>query len=346
MSPGIRDLVTLSLVPGLGSTRLAGLLARGPAGQWLSGDAPGDLPAPLARWRADATLQRLTLETLERIDVWLDRQDGRLLVRDGADWPGLLSQIPDPPPFLFVRGRADVLDRPILAIVGARDACGHARTFATRLAEAVADCGWLVLSGLARGVDAAAHRGAMRSGVTAAVMATGIDRLYPARHSDLARQMLDTGGCLISEWPPGTRMHKAFFPRRNRLISGMASAVVLVQAAEKSGSMITARCAMEQNRDLFIPPFPFWDVAGAGGNRLISEGATPVQSVQDTLALLGCQPEPDQGGHAWLAHLDSPVHPDALAGQLQLPVADILAELLNLEMDGLVRKTPGGFVRA
>jgi DNA processing protein len=210
-----------------------------------------------------------------------------LLARDEPGYPQRLAEIADPPPLLVVRGRADLLAQPAVALVGARNASANGRMLARNLASDLAAGGLLVVSGLARGIDAAAHEGALAAGApTLAVIASGVDVAYPSDHADLMERIADTGA-IVSERPLGAVPQARHFPRRNRLISGLSLGVVVVEAAPQSGSLITARLAAEQGREVMAVPGSPLDPRHRGTNQLLRDGATLVESAADVLAALG-----------------------------------------------------------
>lgn len=217
----------------------------------------------------------------------------RLIGFGEEDYPPHLAHIDGPPPLLSVRGNSETLARPkALAVVGARNASLSGRKLAGQLARELSEEGHVIVSGLARGIDAAAHEAAL-SGGTVAVFAGGIDRLYPPEHDRLLSAILDQGGAAISEMPFGWKPRGRDFPRRNRLISGLSLGVLVIEAAERSGSLHTARFALEQNREIFAVPGSPLDPRSAGANRLIKQGATLITSAADVLDSLGGRIEPN-----------------------------------------------------
>ena len=204
---------------------------------------------------------------------------------DDPRYPEPLRAIEDAPPLLLVKGDAAVLGQPLIAIVGARNASVNGRKFANMLAAAMAKAGVTVISGMARGIDGAAHDGALAHGKTIAVLAGGTDVIYPPEHASLYERIA-ASGAVISEMPPGTAPQAALFPRRNRIISGASRGVVVVEAALRSGSLITARMAADQGREVFAVPGSPLDPRAHGPNGLIREGATLIQSADDVLAAL------------------------------------------------------------
>jgi DNA processing protein len=215
--------------------------------------------------------------------AYLDKQPHlHCLLFDDPRYPRLLREIPKPPPLLFVRGNPDCLSLPQLAIVGSRSPSGGGNENAERFAAYLAGCGLAITSGLALGIDAAAHRGALSAGgITIAVMGTGIDRVYPSRHHQLAQAIIDGGGALVSEFPLGTSSHASHFPQRNRIISGLSGGTLVVEAAVQSGSLITASYALQHNREVFAIPGSIHNPLARGCHQLIRQGATLVETAQD-----------------------------------------------------------------
>ena len=265
------------------------------------------LPALAQRGGARGAVQICSREDAVR-ELALARKLGVALVAWGeADYPARLQAIDDAPPLLTVRGNATALTRPTVAIVGSRNASGAGLKFTQMIARELGDAGFLVVSGLARGIDAAAHKASLAAG-TVAVLAGGQDRIYPAEHASLLEAMLPNGAAL-SEMPLGWEPRAADFPRRNRLISGLSLGVVIVEAAKRSGSLITARLALEQGREVFAIPGSPLDPRAEGTNGLIKQGATPVTEPADIIAVL----QPIMG-------LDLPAREPAAAGEE--PLAD------------------------
>jgi DNA processing protein len=295
-------------------------------------------------------------ERLAQALAWLALPDASLVAWDDRDYPPALLEIGDPPPVFYCLGRRDLLARPALAIVGSRNATPQGRSDAKAFAAALSAVGLTIVSGLALGIDAAAHRGALaHAGSSIAVVGTGLDRVYPARNRDLAHA-LAAGGALISEFAPGTPPLRANFPRRNRLISGLARGVLVIEATLSSGSLITARFAGEQGREVFALPGSIHSPFSKGCHKLIREGAKLVETAQDILdelRLPGAAPAaaaPVPGGSAQddaaiavLAALGhAPVDVDTLAARCGLGSAAVQASLTLLELDGRVAAAPGG----
>lgn len=262
-----------------------------------------------------------------------------------AQYPALLASIPDPPPLLWIRGDAATLRAPSIAIVGSRTATPHGIAAAARLSSDLAASGLVIVSGLARGVDSAAHAAALSAGGrTIGVLGCGIDRIYPAEHRDLARNM-EHAGAVVSEFPPGVPPLPHHFPLRNRIISGLATAVVVVEAPEKSGALITAATALEQGREVMAVPGPTTGGRNRGGHLLIRDGARLVESAEDILEELGGtgfvfkRPTLERFGQL-PESTDFTV--DEVAEQTgELPNV-VLARLLDLELAGRIQRIGGG----
>lgn len=263
----------------------------------------------------------------------LARKGGRIVVTSDPDYPMPLRMLDDAPPVLSVRGQEQALAAPMVAIVGARNASAAGRTIAARLAHDLAQGGFTIVSGLARGIDTAAHAASLDFG-TVGVFAGGLDRPYPAENLRLMENML-AKGALVSEMPLAWEARARDFPRRNRLVSGMALGVVVVEAAERSGSLITARLAGEQGREVFAVPGSPLDARSSGSNRLLKSGATLVTSAQDVFEVLSSQI--DRRGST---HVEAPALP---AADRHMPPDDVRSRILNLlgpvptAIDDLVR---------
>lgn len=278
-----------------------------------------------------------------------------LTVQDPG-YPPLLAEIIDPPIVCWVRGHVGVLCSPSVAVVGSRHASGPGLAVARTLGRGLAQVGLTVVSGLARGIDAAAHRGALEvGGRTVAVLGSGVDVVYPPEHESLAQE-IEREGALVSEFPPGTRPYASHFPLRNRIISGLCRAVVVVEASERSGSLITARAALEQGRDVLAVPGTVLSGRYRGGHALIKDGARLVETVEDILDELGWKtPQSDEttsGDKSSISSLLEDANSvegvddvEALAMRIGRPVSEVLAELGALEVAGILERTPGGGFR-
>jgi DNA processing protein len=267
---------------------------------------------------------------------------------DSASYPVALTTIVDPPPVLWVRGSIDVLNRDAVAIVGARAASPYGLSVAERLASDVAAAGLVIVSGMARGVDSAAHRGALAAGgLTVAVLGSGVDVIYPPEHAPLARDIARTGA-VISELVPGTPPLSHFFPMRNRIISGLCRAVVVIEAGEKSGSLITARMALEQGRDVLAVPGNVLSGRNRGAHGLLRDGAKIVESADDILEELGLPSSVRRPGQAATDPVLASLTPgeatdlDAISHRTGLTPTRLLPRLLELELAGAVARVGGG----
>ena len=273
------------------------------------------------------------------------------IARTSPGFPPLLAELHDPPARLFVRGRdVDLLARPTVAIVGARSCSQYGAQVARTLARDLAAAGVVVVSGLARGVDGEAHRGALEAGgTTVAVLGCGIDRDYPRAHADLARRIAETG-LVVSEYPPGTEPAPWRFPARNRIIAGLALATVVVEARERSGALITADFALELGRDVFAVPGEITSALSAGANHLLRQGAAPLLSAEDVLAALGLEARPPPtpslspaAANVLAALADGAKGIDELTRTSGLASADVAAALVELELEGLAVQGDGVF---
>lgn len=271
------------------------------------------------------------------------------------DYPFRLKEIHNPPALLFVRGELPRVDEACISVVGTRTPSAYGIAQAHRIAEDLASRGIGIVSGMARGIDTSAHEGCLQAqGRTYAVFGCGIDLIYPAENNSIAKKIEQSGG-LISEFLPGTRPDPGLFPRRNRIISGMAVGVVIVQGSESSGALITAKCALEQNREVFALPGSVEDRRSGGPHALIRQGATLVASAEDILSEIGIAgigmgkpevkvelPRLNPSEEELVKKLSSdPIHIDQLVREMDRPVPAVLADLLGLEMKGWVVQLPG-----
>jgi DNA processing protein len=281
---------------------------------------------------------------------WLADENNHVVTLADSDYPQALLNIPDPPLLLYVKGRLDLLNHPALAVVGSRNATPQGIRNAEAFAKSLSDAGLCIISGMAQGIDAAAHRGALPGrGNSIAIVGTGLDKVYPAANRELAH-MLAKQGALISEFPLGTPPLAANFPRRNRLISGMSLGCLVVEASLQSGSLITARLALEQGREVFAIPGSIHAPQSKGCHALLKQGAKLAETAQDILEELGgqlvatIQPENSAGSSsALLDHLGyDPVDVDTLCVRSGLTIAELSAMLLTLELEGRISALPGG----
>jgi DNA processing protein len=261
----------------------------------------------------------------------------RFLARSASGFPPLLGAIHDPPAGLFVRGAGELelLSRPAVAVVGARACSGYGASVARSLGRELARAGLVVVSGMARGVDAEAHRGALEvGGPTVAVLGCGIDRDYPAAHAELARRIAATG-LLASEYAPGVEPAPWRFPARNRIVAGLCAATVVVEARERSGALITADFALEEGREVLTVPGEITAALSAGTNALLKLGASPLTGAADVLECFGLAPAEPRGASSGLLDL-LPATADELVRRTGRPAAEVARELVELELAGLV----------
>ena len=353
--------IALSLVPGIGPQRLRLIVA-------TFGSAQAALAAPQSKLqtldgigRAAATaIKEARVEDGARVVAQLAALGARVLLPGQPEFPPQLEEIRDSPPVLYVWGDVALLTRPSAAFVGSRDHTAYGAEAARVLAAAVATRA-VVVSGMARGIDAIAHTAALDAGGgSVGVLGNGFGVIYPAANRDLYDRMVACG-CLVTEHPPGERPHAGSFPRRNRLISGLSRAVVVVEADVKSGALVTANEGLEQGRPVLAVPGPITSRTSAGCNKLIQQGAKPALCAADILEELGLASGMRELGLAlstpaprvppidltglqltlWSRMTSEPQHVDALVGAAKTAPADVLGALTELELRGLVRQGPG-----
>ncbi len=356
--------VALALTPGVGAARLATLIS-------ACGSSIGAFSAPIAFLSAVPGLNRAVASEIARRNVSegervLERVvelGGVVLLPVDRGFPPQLREIPEPPPLLFALGALDLLSRPMVAVVGSRNHTTYGASACRLVAAAAAAQGLVVVSGMARGLDAIAHRAALEAGGgTIGLLGNGLGVIYPAANRTLY-DAVAARGLLLTEFPPGERPHAGSFPRRNRLISGLARATVVVEAAPGSGALITAECALEQGREVLAVPGPITSVTSTGTNRLIRDGATPLLEPVDLFQhypeVAGVGPGADwtapsasaagpldPAAQALVQALGADlVHVDALAERLSRPAAELLGSLCALELAGVVEQQGGGFYR-
>ncbi|MCF5706646.1 DNA-protecting protein DprA [Pseudomonas syringae] len=331
------------------------------------GCASDALAAPASAWRAlglpaasaEARRDPSVRDGASAALAWLEHPGQHLLMWDDPGYPALLAQIADPPPLLFIAGDPSILERPQLGMVGSRRASRPGLDTATAFARSLAGAGFVITSGLARGIDGAAHQGALDvGGLTIGVLGTGLQKLYPQQHRTLAAQMAAQGGAVISEFPLDAGPQPGNFPRRNRIISGLSLGVLVVEASVASGSLITARLAAEHGREVYAIPGSIHHPAAKGCHQLIRDGATLVETVDHILE--GLQhwhmtapdtPAPDAApacDHPLLALLHAAPHTsEGLAVSSGWPLPKVLAALTELELDGRISSEAGRwFARA
>lgn len=366
--PEFVDYLQVALTTGIGPQTLRHLLEQFGNATNILAASPSDLSEVegvglmLSRRLRSSEFRELAGQV---IDV-CDANQIRILIPDCPEcpeFPRLLREIPDPPSVLYVRGELQRIDSLSVAIVGTRGASQYGRSQAERFARALARAGLTIVSGLARGIDAAAHRGALEAeGRTIAVLSSGVAEVYPPQHADLAQCIVEQGA-LISEMPPGTRPKKGMFPQRNRLISGLTLGTLILEAGDRSGALITARLAGEQGREVFALPGLVTAPNSRGCHRLIQDGAHLIQDPEDVLEALGPLVEelnisPEQTvRHAGELQLNDqetavlqaihvePTDINAVVVDSGLPVSRVLSTLSVLEMRRLVRRISGQLVQ-
>lgn len=354
--PDLADWLRLTLARGLGPERQRRLLAAFGLPAAIFSTPRANLAAVVGSDGADALLAAPDHEAIAAALAWAATPGNHILTLADGAYPRALLEVADPPVLLYAKGRLELLDTPALAIVGARSCTPQGEENAAAFARELATAGLSIVSGLALGIDAAAHRGALAAagGQTIAVIGTGADRVYPARNQALARQIAEHG-LILSELALGTPALAHNFPRRNRLIAGLARGVLVVEAAVGSGSLITARLAAENGREVFAIPGSIHSPQARGCHRLIRDGAKLVETAADVLEeLRWTAPAPPApataaparstaGDDAVLGALGhDPVDIDTLAGRCGLTVDALYAILLPMEMDGRIVRLPGG----
>ena len=291
-------------------------------------------------------------DLIAKAGAWLQQPGHDLLVLGDADYPARLLATADPPLLLWLQGRRELLGTPSIAIVGSRNPTAQGGDNARAFARALARAGYTIVSGLALGVDAAAHEGALDAGgATIAVVGTGLDQVYPRRNEKLAARLLAGGGLIVSEYSLGTPVLPGNFPKRNRIIAGLTQGCLVVEAAVQSGSLITARQAVEAGREVFAIPGSIHSPQARGCHALIRQGAKLVESAEDVLEELpplgavSAAPDIEETPHEQQALLDAmgfdPVSLDALMARCGWPAAELSAALLELELDGHVARLAG-----
>jgi DNA processing protein len=351
--PGLASWLQLTLTPGLGASAIRAMLRQFGLPHLVLARKPSELAAHAAPSVLEALRSETVRHSVDAALAWLEQPGNALVTLADASYPRLLLEIADPPPVLYACGRLELLQRPALAVVGSRNATAQGATNAESFAKALSASGLTIVSGLALGIDAAAHRGGLAGpGSTIAVLGTGIDVVYPRSNAALAGEIAERG-LLVSEFPLGTGALASNFPRRNRLISGLAQGCLVVEAALASGSLITARSAVEQGREVFAIPGSIHSPVSKGCHTLIKSGAKLVEAAEDVLAELGgfrasgfastVQPESAVDNAGLLQHMGhDPVDIDALCVRAGMSAEQVSSELLRLELAGRVAALPGG----
>ena len=341
--------------PGIGSQAIQRLLTHFEPDQVFSASRASLTSLGFSDKLAEA-LQKPDWDKVDEDLRWLEQPGNSALTLDDLDYPAQLREISNPPAVLFVKGNPALLLEPQLAMVGSRNPSPPGVNTAIQFAEALAEAGFTITSGLALGIDAASHQGALNvNGQTIAVAGTGLDRVYPACHKQLAMQIVERGA-LVSEFPPGTLAKASHFPRRNRIISGLCVGLLVVEAAQESGSLITARLALEQNREVFAIPGSIHNPLARGCNALIRQGAKLVETAQDIFEELGQYNQCYMRSESEMAQtsLDleqqnllklipySPTTVDTLVQQSGWSAEEVSSTLLVLELQGYISGLAGG----
>lgn len=353
--PGLASWLQLTLTPGLGAAALRGLLKQYGLPHQVLARRRSELAALMPATALAALDSAQVGEAVARALEWAQQPGRHIVTLADESYPKALLEIPDPPALLYAQGRLELLQAPCFAIVGSRNATAQGESNAESFAQALSNAGLVIVSGLALGIDAAAHRGGLAGAAsTIAVLGTGVDVVYPRRNAELAKAVA-ARGLLLSEFPLGTEPAAHHFPRRNRLISGLARGVLVVEAALASGSLITARAAAEQGRDVFALPGSIHSPLSKGCHALIKSGAKLVESADDVLSEMSgirpsgyasttaVKPAPASAPAPLLAHMGhDPVNVDALCQRAGWSAEQVSSELLRLELAGLVAALPGG----
>ena len=352
--------IALALIPGLGARRLAALLSKFGTGGAVLQATLQELSEVEGITRAAATaILSPPLSSAQALHDRATAKGHRTLVPCDPDYPAQLRSIPDPPVMLFAVGNTDLLAQRSVAIVGSRKHTRYGADIAKRLGEVAASAGIPVVSGMARGLDAIAQSAALDAGGTSiGVLGTGADIIYPWENTALFNRM-ESEGLLLTEHPPGDRGFPGAFPRRNRLISGLSQVLVVVEAAEASGTLVTVTSALEQGREVLVVPGPITSPTSQGTNRLIRDGATPLLSAEDMLPAFGLAASgptskallpppgnlsPDEA-RVFAVLSAEPRHVDDIALAAGLPIGLVLGTLLGLELGGVVEQLPGNLYR-
>jgi len=342
--------LTLSLTRGLGGESARRLLKEFGSPEAIFSASTGSLKSFVKADVAEEISKGIIDDAVEPALIWLDDDNNHIVTLADSNYPQALLNIPDPPLFLYVKGNLNLLNRSALAVVGSRSATPQGINNAEAFAKSLSDAGLCIISGLAHGIDAAAHRGALRGqGGSIAIVGTGLDIVYPAANRDLAHALAQQG-TLVSEFPLGTPPLAANFPRRNRLISGMSLGCLVVEASLQSGSLITARLALEQGRDVFAIPGSIHAPQSKGCHALIKQGAKLVEAAHDILEELNGTietpahvPGSEEENPLLLEHLGfDPIDADTLSLRCGLTIAELSAMLLTLELSGRICVLPGG----
>lgn len=339
--------ITLSQIPGLGNEGWRRLLLAFESPDSILGASVSSLSQHVKPAVARAIAGGIDDSVLEAVASWLQDPLNHIFTIADSEYPQALLNTIDPPLLLYAKGRIDLLNVSSLAVVGSRNATTQGIRNAEAFSKSISDAGLCIVSGMAHGIDTAAHLGGLDGmGFSIAVVGTGLDKVYPAANRDLAHRLAQAG-TIVSEFPLGTPPLASNFPRRNRIISGLSLGCLVVEASLQSGSLITARMALEQGREVFAIPGSIHSPQSRGCHALIKQGAKLVETAQDVLEELGYRnfdtPPKSGQNHPLFAHLGfDPLDLDALAQRSGLTIAELSAILLQLELDGHITSLPGG----
>ncbi len=351
----VRYWIAFNRVNGIGPAKVRALIDNFGDLEHAWSAAPIDLKAAgLDRKAIESFVNTRSAIDLDRELDRIEKVGAKIIIWDDPDYPPLLRNIPDPPPVLYMKGQLTAADREwTISIVGTRKASAYGRQAAETLAEELTHNGVTIVSGLARGIDAAAHEAALKAGGRSiGVLACGIDQVYPPEHKRLADRLIEHGA-VMTEMPIGSPPEAGTFPARNRIISGLALGTIVIEAGETSGALITADRALEQGREVFAVPGNIFSKASLGTNRLIKEGATLITSAQDVMEALNLKMIvehsearaviPDDATEAKLLSLLShdPIHVDQIVNDSGLPITQVSSTLAMMELKGMVRQIGG-----
>ena len=339
--------ISLSQTPGLGNEGLRRLLQAFGSPDSVLAASVSSLSMHVKPAVAQSVAASIDESAFSSVSAWLEDPLNRILTIADAEYPQFLLNTADPPLLLYVKGHLELLNAKSLAGVGSRNASAQGLRNAEAFANSISDAGLCIVSGMAHGIDAAAHLGGLHgAGSSIAVVGTGLDKVYPAANRELAHRLAQEG-CIISEFPLGTPPLAANFPRRNRIISGLSLGCLVVEASVQSGSLITARMALEQGREVFAIPGSIHSPHSKGCHALIKQGAKLVETARDILEELGYPSTTVAQGiapeHPLFVHLGfDPLDAESLAQRSGLTIGELSAILLQLELDGAIASLPGG----
>ena len=360
--PNHRYWLALSRLPGIGSVTVRRWLEYFISIDKLFTASPTDLEAAGLTAKQRYLLKNVNWTIIENDLLWLEKNNNQIISLEDEAYPKLLREIYDPPLVLFVKGDANILAQSQIAMVGSRHPTVTGKESAYQFAKELASAGLVITSGLALGIDAASHTGAIATGKTIAVLGAGLKFIYPPTHQKLAEDIVRNDGALISEFPPDTPPKAANFPMRNRIISGLSLGVLVIEAALRSGSLITARSALEQNRDIFAIPGSIHNPLARGCHQLIRQGAKLVETSNDILEEIGYLKKTNENPIPFSSKQE-PVDLDPLLQRVLAQIgyevtaldviilrsgltpAEVSSMLLPLELEGYVHLVPGGYVR-